>query len=99
MTFFSSSIPSKEHVTLFTTLSFCLHKNVKREELFDLGIILDILRRLDLRRYGISSAPAEIQSGTVDFLVLLCVAAEFSVGLFTSTSLPGLLASNLRALL
>lgn len=87
------------HVELFTMLSFCLYKNVKRGGFFVQDYPKIILRRLDPKRYGISSAPTELQSSTTDFLLLLSVAAEFSLGLFSSTSLPGVLTSSFTAVL
>ena len=80
-------------------LSFCLHKNVKRGGLFAQDYPKIILRRLDPKRYGISSAPTELQSSTIDFLLLVSVAAEFSLELFSSTSLPGVLTSSFTAIL
>lgn len=86
------------HVTLFTVLSFCLHKNVKRGGLFVQDYPKTILRRFDPKRYGISSALTELQSSTIDFL-LVSVAAEFSLRLFSSTSLPRVLTSSFTAIL
>lgn len=87
------------HVTLFTMLSFSLHKNVKRGGLFVQDYPKIVLGRLDPKRYGISSAPTELLSSTIDFLLLISVAAKLSLGLFSSTSVPGVLTSNFTAIL
>jgi len=78
-------------------LSFCFHKNVKRGGLFVQDYLKVILRRFDPKRYGISSGPTE-ESAT-DFLLLVSVSAEFSLGLFSSTSLPGVVTARFTAIL
>lgn len=54
-----------------------------------------ILRRLDPRRYRISTALAEFQRSISDFLLLVSVAVEFNFGLSASTLLR-FLHSNLQ---
>lgn len=46
-----------------------------------------------------SSVPTELHGNTIDFLFLMSVAAEFSLGLFFSMSLSGVLTSNFTAIL
>lgn len=79
-------------------VSFCLHKNIKHGGVFVQDYSKIILRRLDPKRYGMSSVPTELQTSTIDFLLLMSVAAEFCLGLF-STSLSGALTSNFTAIL
>lgn len=87
------------HVTLFTMLLFCPHKNVKHGGLFVQDYPKITLRRPDPKRYGISSTPSELQGRSIDFHFLMSASAEFSLGLFSSTGLPGVLTSNFTAVL
>lgn len=84
---------------LFTMLLFCLHKNVKHGGLFVQDYPKIALKRLDPKRYGIFSTPSELQNRSTDFLFLISVSAEFSLGLFSSAGLPGVLKSNFTAVL
>lgn len=80
-------------------LLFCLHKNVKHGGLFVQDYPKITLKRLDPKRYGISSNPSELRSRSTDFLFLISVSPEFSLGLFSSAGLPGVLTSSFTAVL
>lgn len=78
---------------------FCLHKNVKHGGLFVQDYPKITLRRLVPRRYGIFSTPSELQSRHTDFLFLISLSMEFSLGVLSSTGLPGVLTSKFTAVL
>lgn len=78
---------------------FCLHKNVKHGGLFVQDYPKITLRRLVPKRFGISSTPSELQSRYTDFLCLISLSTEFSLGLFSSTGLPAVLTYNFTAVL